>query len=307
MHLLNDIKKDQHFKNVTKTIAFVFIAFFILDTLIGVVLTHGLEKYYGLNTDAEIALVGHSQLMLGVDKSLLESELGVSVAKYTREGVPIADRQIMIRQLLKQNDNLKTVIYGVDNWSFTREGLSSNSYTLFYPFLENKEVDSYVRGQAGVSNYWLHKLVKTTRFNEMLISGSFRGYLGNWTNLKFGQVDILNLKREIAEGNFRRINNLTQNINILTQTIKELEDKNIKVILLYLPSIDLLNSAEPTKIKETFDILYNLDKEFSNVIIFNYSKPYSHDYSLFFDPIHMNPKGQELVTKRLIDDLKDNF
>ena len=36
---------------------------------------------------------------------------------------------------------------------------------------------------------------------------------------------------------------------------------------------------------------------------FNYP-PYSTDYSLFFDPIHLNPKGQQGLTTLLIEQLK---
>ena len=304
MHLFNDIKQDKNLKKVLKTITFAIIIFFISDTLIGIVLTNGLKKYYGLNTNAEIALVGHSQLMLGVDKKMLEKELKMPVAKYTREGVNVADRQIMIQQLLKQNHNLKTIIYGIDAWSFTGKGLSANSYTLFYPFLGNKQVDEYVKAQAEFSNYWLHKLIKTSRFNELLISGSFRGYLRNWSNLKFGHIDTTKLKKEIANGDFRGIENSTRNINTLRQSIKVLDEKNIKVILLFLPTVDLLNNAEPKKFKETLKIFNNLEKEFSNLTILNYLESYSHDYSLFFDPIHMNPKGQKRLTSQLIKDLK---
>jgi len=53
-------------------------------------------------------------------------------------------------------------------------------------------------------------------------------------------------------------------------------------------------------------MFYNFEKEFSNVNYVSLLDPYSHDYSLFFDPIHMNPKGQDLITKELIKLLKNN-
>lgn len=304
MLLLNDIKQDNHFKKLLKIIGLTFLVFFIADALIGTSLTVGLEKYYGLNTDAEIALVGHSHMMLGVNKTMLENELNIPVANYTRAGVNIGDRHIMIRQLLNQNLKLKTVIYGVDGWSFTGEGLSVNSYALFYPFMGSKEVDQYVRSQASFSDYWMHKIVKTLSFDEALINSSLRGYLQNWSNLKSGEVDTVRLKKEIATGQFRRINNSNENIKILKQSIEELKSKNINVILLYVPTIDFYNQAEPKKFKETLEIIENFEQEFSNVRVLNYLEPFSHDYSLFFDHIHLNPKGQDLVTKQLLKDLK---
>ncbi len=306
-YIISDIQHDPYFGKALKIIAVSLVLFFACDAVIDVFLTKGLEKYYGLGSNAEIALVGHSHLMLGVDKTHLEKELGVPVAKYTREGVNIGDRQIMIRQLLHRNSNLKLVIYGVDAWSFTGEGLSANSYALFYPFMGDKTVNDYVKQQTTFSNYWIHKLLKTSRFNEGLISSSFRGYLNNWTNLKIGEVDTERLKKQIAAGDYRRINNSTTNINILRETIKELSDRNIKVILLYVPTIDLYNQAEPQKFNETLNILQQIDDDFESVSLLNYLEPWAHDYTLFFDPIHMNPKGQKLVTEKLIKDLKQKL
>lgn len=307
LQLIKDVHRDPYFSRALKIIFVALLMFFAIDAAIGIFLTKGLEKYYGLGTSAEIALVGHSHLMLGVDKSLLEQELGVQVAKYTREGVNVGDRQIMIRQLLQKNPALKLVIYGVDAWSFTGEGLSANSYALFYPFMGDKDANDYIKQQTSFSDYWIHKLLKTSRFNEGLISSSFRGYLKNWTNLKFGEVDTERLRKQIEAGDYRKINNSQTNIDILKTSINELSAKNIKVILLYIPTIDLYNLAEANKFKETLRIFQQMDHDSENVTFLNYLDPWSHDYSLFFDPIHMNPKGQKLVTGKLIEDLNQRF
>ena len=291
--------------NMIKIIGLFIIVFFLFDAVIGFFLTKGLEKYYGLYTNSEIALVGHSHLMLGVNKTMLEKELGGIVSKYTRPGVNVADRLVMIQQLLKQNSKLKIIIYGVDAWTFTGEGLSANSFKLFYPFMGSKEADAFVRNQAEIGDYWLHKLLKTSRFDEKLINSSFRGYLHNWSNLKFGQIDTIRLKKEIALGMFRKIDNSDDNVSILRQSIREMNKHGIKVILLYVPTIDLYNNTEPEKFTESLEIIKHIENEFSNVKFLNYLEPLSHDYSLFFDRIHMNPKGQELVTRKLIKDLDE--
>jgi len=303
LKLLDYIKKDEKFSKNLKIIIFSVVIFFACDTFLGYFLTKGLEKYYGLNTSSEVALVGHSHLMLGIDKSMLEKGLNKSVAKYTREGVNVSDRKIMVKQLLQHNPNLKTVIYGMDAWSFTGEGLSDNSYKLFYPFLEDNNVDTYVNNQADFSDYWVHKIIKTSRFNEGLINSSIRGYLDNWSNLKIGEVDTLQLKKEIALGRYRKIDNSVENVAILKETLAELESHNIEIILLYIPTIDLLNGAEKNKFKESISIIENLSKEFKNVKFISLLEPWSHDHSLFFDQIHLNPKGQKVITEELIKKL----
>ena len=95
--------------HILKFIAFILI-FFILDFCISFFLLNGINKYYGLGENSEIGIVGHSHLMLGIDKESVEKELGVKVSKYTREGADVVDRKIMIQQLLHSNPNIKTII-----------------------------------------------------------------------------------------------------------------------------------------------------------------------------------------------------
>lgn len=305
MGLLKDFKSDGYKKKGIRLVLLFFISFFILDIFIGILLKNGLESYYGLNENAKIALVGHSHLMLGIDKVQMEKDLGYKVAKYTSEGVNVANRKLMIDHLLNKNIKIETIIYGVDSWMFTGEGLSENSHALFYPFLSDASINKFVKKAAPEIEYWTRKLIKSTRYSEGLISSSMRGYFKNWDNLKSGSVNIERLNENILQGNFRSINNNPKNIKILTETIEILKKNNIKVILLYVPTIDIVNQFEKYKFQETLEIFINFTKKYDNVDFVNFLEPFSHQYDLFFDPIHLNPKGQERVTEKLISHLKN--
>ena len=119
-----------------------------------------------------------------------------------------------------------------------------------------------------------------------------------------GIVDTVRLKSEIRSKKFRHIDNLPSNIDVLRETIVELGKKNITVILLYVPTIDMFNHAEPELFQESIAIFEELASRYQHVSFLDYNAMYSHDHSLFFDPIHMNPKGQLEVTKKLVKDLK---
>jgi hypothetical protein len=280
------------------------IAYFVLDALISIFLQVGLNKYYGLNSNAEIAFVGHSHLMLGIDKTRIEQILNKKVAKYTREGVNIADRDLMIDQLLTLNKNTKIVVYGVDAWMFTGEGLSSNSYKLFYPFMGYEKVDNFVKSQTDFLDFWQKKIVKTSRYNEGLISSSFRGHLNNWENLKFGIVDTLQLKKNVTSGDFRKINSNNENIKIFESSIKKLLNKNIKVKLVYVPTISYYNKAEKEKFEKTLNYFRTFAKSNKNIEYFEFINGWETKFNYFFDPIHLNPSGQKTfsdeMTKHLL-------
>ena len=282
-------------------ILFVF-SLFIADSLINEFLEKGLNKYYGIGDDNEIALIGHSHLMLGLNKLQLEESLKKGVSKYTREGVNVSDRLIMIKQLLNQNSKLKTIIYGVDAWTFTGEGLSENSYKLFYPFLDEPTIDDYIYEKNDRLEYYTKKYLKSSRYNEQLISGAMRGYLKNWSNLKYGIVDTIKLEKKIDNQTYRKINNNPDNIRVLEETLSLLRENNINVILLNLPTIDKLTTIQQEDFNNTFRIFKNLTND--QVEFVDFQEPWSHRYDLFFDPIHLNPKGQSLITEELLKFLK---
>lgn len=126
----------------------LFLSLFIcIDRGMGWVLNTGLEDYFGLNQHSEVLLIGHSHLMLAIDKEELEAGIGRKVSKYCREGVNVFDRYEMVKQYLRSSysDSLKVVLYGVDQFMFTGKGLSENSYKLFYPFMDEDNMNEYIR------------------------------------------------------------------------------------------------------------------------------------------------------------------
>lgn len=168
----------------------------------------GIDNYYGLNQPSEILLIGHSHLMLATDKERLEKETGMKVSKYCREGVNVTDKKVMVEHFLGSGntDSLKYVLYGVDLATFTGTGLSQNSYMLFYPFIDDKHMGPYIKAQANTADYWLHKLVKSTRFNEDGIKNSAgRGCLNNWDNLKIKTIDVEAYRKRLSIGDVRHI------------------------------------------------------------------------------------------------------
>lgn len=119
----------------------------------------------------------------------------------------MADRYVMLKHFLSlpYSDSLKYVIYGVDQFMFTGKGLSQNSYKLFYPFMDNKTIDSYIRESTSGYDYWLHKLICSTRYSDALLNSSIRGWRQDWSNYKIGQLNVENLRQQIMDGKQRHI------------------------------------------------------------------------------------------------------
>lgn len=282
----------------------VVILFFLVDNLINWAMMKGINNYYGLNQPSEILLVGHSHLMLATDKERLEKKTGMKVSKYCREGVTVTDKKAMVEHFLNaaNTDSLKYVLYGVDLATFTGSGLSQNSYTLFYPFIDDENVGEYIKSQADATDYWVHKLVKTTRFNDDGIKNSAgRGWLDNWDNLKTNIINVEAYKKRLANGDERHIQMNELLKAQFKQTVEMLTERGIKVILVNTPTLDLLNNFEPEKYNQMMEWFRNYADSDPFVEFWDFNPKYQHDYSLFSDRLHLNRKGQEVITDELIE------
>ncbi len=287
-----------------KAIAFLaaVLGFIAADRGAGKILNTGLGRYFGLDSRSQILLVGHSHLMLAVDKEELERETGCKVSKYCREGVNVSDRLPMVRQYLDSpySDSLRTVLYGVDQFMFTCKGLSANSYTLFYPFIDSPEMDSYIRGCASAGDYWKRKLLCTTRYSDALLNSSVRGWLGNWKNFKLGVLDTLALRRQIDSGTQRRIcfeENLRTDFE---KTLEIIESRGIRVVLVNTPVAKMLNESEPEEYARMISYFRSLAQTHELVDYLDLNPELSGRYELFFDPIHLNPDGQKAATADIV-------
>lgn len=290
---------------VKKRIFFIllfFLVFVCVDRGIGWVMNNGLNRYFGLDSHSEVLLIGHSHLMLAVDKVNFEAGIGHSVSKYCREGVNVADRYEMIRQYLSSpySDSLKVVLYGVDQFMFTGEGLSKNSYKLFYPFIDEENMDRYIRESAGFRDYWLHKLICTTRYSDALINSAIRGYRKDWSNYKVGNLDVDALKGQIKNGTQRHIHFEQDLIDCFEKTLSLLTQKGIRVVLINTPIAEPLNQYEPEEYHKIITYLQQKADSSPCIYYWDFNPKFSTRYDLLFDPIHLNVEGQKVVSNEMV-------
>lgn len=297
-------------KKKTLSILLIIMAALLADYLCDRVMLHGVNVFYGLNQHSKILLIGHSHLMLATDKERIEKELHTTVSKYTREGVNVSDRKTMVLQYLSSNysDSLKICLYGVDLCTFTGKGLSQNSYMLFYPFMDNGIIDGYIRSNASFSDYWLHKLLRVSRYNDDGIKGgAIRGWRNDWSNRKNGLVDIEMYKKKLLNGDERHIEMQEELIDEFKETIKMLTDRDVKVILVNTPTLDLLNEYEPEKYNAMVKWFADFAAQNKNVEYWDFNHDYSSQYELFHDRLHLNTNGQQVITTEIINRLRNEL
>lgn len=306
LYLLEDLNKQRKLLMKRFRQLLLFLMFlFVCDRVAGMLLLHGLEKYYGLANPAEVLLAGYSHMVLGVDKVLLENELGRPVAKYARAGATLSDREIMIKHYLSRNPNsVQVVVFGVDSRLFSQEGLSSNSYRLFFPYMDDSTISAYLQKEVpSLREYYLHKLLHTSRYSDVTLGLAIRGHRNDWGNYKHGKVNIKRLKYELKEGKHQKVMFYPEQLKIFKRILSFLREQGIEVILAYIPTIDIYNADEPEKHKHAIDIFKSVATENVGIHYVDYNPGYSNRHELFHDHVHLNAKGQELITNELINDI----
>lgn len=307
MEFINELieQKEKLKKFFIKLFIFLVILF-SLDRGIAYFLNLGLYKYFGLNQNSEILLVGHSHTVLGLDKVLMEKELDLKVSKYARSGANLYDRKAMIEQYYSMGNKPKILIYDVDAHLFTKGNLSQNSYQLFYPFMNNEVVNNHIKNaNPKWQELLLRNVLATSRYSEMLIAQSARGHLSKWTNFKSGTVDLHKLKKQIENNKYGEIEFNKDSIKLFEETIEYILSKNTKIVLAYIPTIDILNNLDRKNYEKMISYYNGLATKYKNLTFIDFNKKYESKHELFFDPVHMNPKGQRVITEDLIIRLKN--
>jgi len=289
---------------MVKKIIILVLVFFVADFGVYKLLKSGIIKYYGLEKKARILCVGHSQTVLGIDAEKLEESLGVPVAKYAIAGANVLDRFWMIKHYLNMNPNVRTVIYGVDARMFDSEGLSSASYTLFLPFINNHVMEQYLRKQATPEEFYTCKFIKTARFRDQTLNIALRGLLNHIENKKVSRVRIEDKESYLERERKHKVRINTKSVECFNKTMRYLSSLGKTVLLVNIPVIDLLNEIDIANQKKAIKIFQAAAKRYKGVYFLDYNQDYEHDHQLFFDLRHLNEQGNLKVTNRLIQDLR---
>jgi hypothetical protein len=282
---------------------FLFLLF-AADRLVGMFLLRGLDRYFGIDRDAAVLCVGHSRTVLGINDALLERELHVPVAKFAINGANTQDRFAVVQSYIRHHPSVKALVYDVSAFTFTDKGLSSNSYKLFYPYLDDPDIAADInRNAASSSEVLWHRLFFTLRFDEVTMSLAFRGYSGVRGNLKIGNVDVAATQDRINHGETRSMAIEPDNVELFKQTLQFAVLRGVRVVLVYIPTLDMLSNSDRPDHDKVITLIKEIADDNPGVTFLDYNTDLESRHELFFDPIHMNAAGQAVVSQRLARDL----
>ncbi|MCA9185791.1 MAG: hypothetical protein R3E01_03020 [Pirellulaceae bacterium] len=299
------VQQKRHvYQLVLKSLLLVALVLAV-DRLVDAYLLQGLRQYYGLDRNVTVACIGHSRTVLGIDDVRLAKELRVPVAKFAVQGAGGADRLAMARYLVsQQHATLRLVCLDVSAYTFDDSGLSANSYKLFYPLMDEPEIASHIQACQPDSHEWLVRCVlHSARYNEANLGLALRGRWNRRENLKRNRLDLDDLRRRMQSPNAQQMRVDERGEHVFEETLDFLTSRQLQVVLVYIPTVDVLNEVDPVAHDRIRAMLAAAADARPNVFYLDYNCQYQHQHELFADGIHMNADGQRVVTDRLAKDL----
>lgn len=294
-----------NYRRILRNGLLFIIAFFIIDLLISSFLVKGLIKYYGFEMQPQILINGSSMSYYGFNKNYIEINAGKNVSPYVRGGVNIEDRYFMIQHFLSNySSNLETVIYEINPTLFSNAAISKNVHKLFLPFIDQKSFKGYFKERMDLKSYYSYRIIKTARFNDdQLKINSFRGYLKKYDNWQQDVIDTTKIVELIKGKDSVFIEMRIENIEIFQKTMKLLTDQNATIYLVMMPIYCHKKESYQTESYNNFCSYFETFCHSSpNTYFIDFNSIDSlTDFNGFFDPIHLNTRGQKDLSKIIVN------
>ena len=298
--LFEDIKQQKTaFRRLGAGLLTVFLLYIAGSLTLTAFFNHCLRVYYCLEP-VDVLCIGHSMSEMGIDKARLEKTLKRRVGKYCMNGAGTAERLVMLKHYLEEvKTPPKLLVYDVSARLFS-SGLARESYQLFLPFLNHSEVCSeFLKRNMSRSDMIFFTLSPLSRYENTRLGAVQRGLARDWKTRKNTKFDPSDFRKKVAAGKFWHITQVPEAVKAFEETLKLCREKRIRVFLAALPCVDILNKAEPKKYEQVMSFLKKHCDEDGKVVLFDCNPVFSHRYELFADPIHLNPKGQSIVSETL--------
>jgi hypothetical protein len=296
------------FSWLKKAILFCLL-FFLIDYGVSSVLLTGLNRYFGLDSNADILLNGSSMTLAGFDKIKIENATKKNVAFYSRNGVSLEDRSTMLKHFFnKSSKKTSIVVLEVNPLLFSKKFTAANVYRLFLPFMDDSAIDEFVKSKTTLKDYWVRKIIRTSRYDIDLFSLALKGYMGAYENKKTQVLDVNALDGLREKANSLPVEFNPERVALFKETIELVKRSSDHIVLVNMPIFDTKMKtfkADEYQAFLSFFIDYAKNHRDFYFLDLNRQQIISNP-NLFSDPLHVNVEGQTKVSEALVQFLFSN-
>jgi len=262
--------------------------------------------------NSDIVIYGSSRAWTQINPTMLSNELNLSTYNLGIDGHNFWLQHLRHSLLLENNTRPKLIIHSVDIFTLMkRKDLYDFEQFLPYMLWNNKiraktisyngfDLIDYVIPLIRYSKCRdvkknVFSMFKIDKDKEVRIKG-YQGQDWKWNS------DFDKAKKKMKNYDIKLDN---ASVLLFDKYLRECKDKKIEIVLVYTP--EYIEGQKFVKNRDRIILLYrNFSKKY-NIPFYDYSNDsMSIKKIYFYNAEHLNKKGSELFTQKLIDTLKTN-
>jgi hypothetical protein len=287
----------------------LLVLFFAFDYLFSLLIFNDLKKPFNLANHPEILINGSSMSGSGFNVWEIEERTSMQIATYIREGVSVMDRAAMIDHFFDMYpEGIRTVVYEVNPVLLSGMKTAENVYTHFLPFMDDRTIDRYVKEKAPRRAYYIHKLIRTTRFDSRNFITIVAGLFGITGDVKTNSLDEGMIRPLLAEKETEPIVINEENRRVFEQSMQTILDHHADVILVMMPMH--IAKLQTFKAEDYQDLCryyeaFSASRDHISFLDMNRDSMI-YDGGNFSDPLHFNVNGSHRITDIISEYLTEN-
>lgn len=269
---------------------------------------------YRGNVNADVVVYGSSRAMVHMDPAIIMDSLNVRAYNLGINGHNFWLQYFRHLELLEHNTPPKFIIHSVDVFTL---GLRPDLYNMeqFLPYMYfNEKIKRWTKPYRGYSNYdyylpliryYGHYRTIGRELKSSMIRSSkpdSARYLGYASQNLAWNDDLKRAKKKFAD---YRIRIDTSSVKLFDQYLEECKKSGIAVILVYTP--EYIQGQEFVKNRDEIIAMFRGFSDKYNIPFLDYSDDsISYNKEYFYNASHLNRKGAERFTSKMMHDIKRN-
>lgn len=270
---------------------------------------------YNQEVDAECYIYGSSRAKTHIVPSIIEDSLHISTYNFGNSGQPFNAIYLQHRKIVEYVGYPQYIILSIDPATLTRPKEIFNERQFVPYMLWDMDYFRLLRGYEGFStaDYFVPLLRYYSRVNFVMAGAKehfspsneprdrVKGYKNNIVN-KIWTPEIEDLEESISDYPDNMVDE--EQLRLIGLFIEECKKNNVSLAFVYTPINSLALDIMDRKGVNYNNYIHQIADQYS-VPLLDYTKdPICYDKDYFSDSVHLNKKGSELVTRKMISDLQ---
>lgn len=268
---------------------------------------------YDGNINAEVVVYGSSRAMVHFDPKIISDSLQVRSYNLGINGHNFWLQYFRHKELLEHNRKPKLIIHSVDIFTLVkRKDLFQMEQFLPY-LLYNNKIEEWTKDYQGYDAFdyripliryygqfkTIGKALRGVIGNEVTDSLRYKGFVyrdEEWND------DLKRAKEKYPD--FKAVID-TASVELFDQYIRECLNNGIALVFVYSP--EYIEGHDFVKNRDEVIGLFSMFSDKYNIPFLDYSvDPISHQKEYFYNASHLNGKGAQLFTSKLVYDMRHN-